>query len=743
MRKRVRRSLQFVPALSLLLSILLNGLQVQANVRAVDEMPLYDLVAVGVGRDEIVLATLAIPSAGTRWRFRTIHLSSDVPPVRTVQLSRGGTKALVAFNDGSERIIDLTEKIERLDAGTVQKSNHRLPNQFFVVSRNNQTCLVDDADQPVASSCQDAAAAAIHEDGRILYLLSDGKLTLIDGKHTIADPLPYRLSSSEKATIFAGRKGDSFDFLLLTQQGNRVKVEDPTRSDGNVGEYESWEVASLHALLAFHSRKVDSNHPSVAEETVRDLTASLAKELRPKTYQWSFFRVTPETALYAPVLEFAKNEPALTSDFEIWNTLNPIAGGTTKDDYQKAYDSLGQERWKRCASYYRVSSYPGSWLIEYWYYYPFDEGKPHPHIHDSEHLFVEVDKLGGAVRSVLAGGHNQLSPNNLYSTFLPGAQPVELPLFAFAEYQKHAMCPDINHDGKFTRGVDENVYPEWYEVWGLRDLGAKKGHLLEPYRQEMSLPRTVEDRFAQREASSYFPDLDVEPEKATCRLLPFPEGTGCKDCAENTVAAAESQLIEHVDSQKPENIYKSYVLPWYQLRIGLGLSEHEGNWDQLYAAYVTDLGHLTNRHWRYPSRLSLEIMWSPTSQFHTRGFTGEPVTTRLSNETYFGARFEQLLTNTQGFYFGADPLFHQSAISAVNGQKIQSTSQWGYEGTWLRFGYLLELPFRKYGNMTHYVGISILNPQTFRFEWRVGFGFVRKRGRHNFGIRNTDPNPYQ
>jgi hypothetical protein len=735
--------LRFAPVSSLLVSILFGSSYAKANVRTVDEMPIYDVVAVGVGRDEIVFATLAIPSGGLQWRFRTIHLSSNVPPIRAVQLSQGGTKALVVFNDGTERVLDLTEKIDRLEAHTAPAPKHRLPNQFFPVSRNNQTCLVDDAEEVVPSSCQDAVAAAVHEDGRTLYLLRDGTLSLTDRKRTDADPLPYRVPPSERSEVFAGRKGDSLDFLVLTQRAGKVKIIDPTRADGDVGTYDSWEVASMHALLAFSSRKTDASHHEITEETIRDLLASLAKEINSQSYEWSFFRVTPETSLYAPVLEFAKNEPALTSDTGIWNVLNPITTGTTKDDYRKAYDSLGQERWRRCATYFRVSSYPGSWLIEYWYYYPFDEGKPHPHIHDSEHLFVEVDKLGGTVRSVLAAGHNQLNPNNLYSTFLPGAQPVRLPLFAFAEYEKHAMCPDINRDGKFTRGVDENVYPEWYEVWGLRDLGARKGHLMEPYREEMSLPRSVEDRFALLEASSYFPGLEVDPQKATCQLLPFPEGNDCKDCALETVAAAESQLIGHVDSRKPENIYKSYVLPWYQLRIGIGLSEHEGNWDQMYAAYVTDLGHLTNRRLRYPSRLALEVMWSPTPQFHTRSFTGQPVTTELSNETYFGARFEQLLTNTQGFYFGVDPLFRQSAIDRVNGQKVQSAPQWEYEGTWLRFGYLLELPLRKYGNMTHYVGISILDPSTFRFEWRVGFGFLRRRGRDHFGIRATDPNPYQ
>ncbi len=37
-------------------------------------------------------------------------------------------------------------------------------------------------------------------------------------------------------------------------------------------------------------------------------------------------------------------------------------------------------------------------------------------IHDSRHIFVEVDNLGGTVRNFLASDHDSFVPNNLYST---------------------------------------------------------------------------------------------------------------------------------------------------------------------------------------------------------------------------------------------------------------------------------------------------------------------------------------
>src|SRR5271168_798585 len=263
MRRNMSRSAQRLPlraaVLSLLWFILSGGLLLNANVRPVDEMPIYDVVAVGVGRDEIVLATLAVPSGGWQWRFRTIPLSPNTSPIRSVELSRSGTKALVVFKDGTERVLDLTEKIDRLDLHTMQAPEHRLPNQFFTVTRDNQTCLADDAVQVLRASCLDATAAAVHEDGRTLYLLRDGTLSLLDRKGTDAGPLPFKLPASEKSQVLAGRKGDPVNFLVLTQQGGKVSIVDPTRADGIVGTYDTWDAAWLEALLAFSSRKTDAS----------------------------------------------------------------------------------------------------------------------------------------------------------------------------------------------------------------------------------------------------------------------------------------------------------------------------------------------------------------------------------------------------------------------------------------------------------------------------------------------------
>jgi hypothetical protein len=135
-------------------------------------------------------------------------------------------------------------------------------------------------------------------------------------------------------------------------------------------------------------------------------------------------------------------------------------------------------------------------------------------------------------------------------------------------------------------------------------------------------------------------------------------------------------------------------------------------------------------------------MWSPASQQKTTTQSGSPLTTRFSSATYFGARYERLLTSTQGFYFGATPLFRRATPLAPDGT-LRRPSQWGYDGLWYRAGYIFELPFQHKGNMTYHVGLLFAPEHRMRMEWRVSLGTLRRRGRNSFGIRPTDPNPYQ
>jgi hypothetical protein len=395
--------------------------------------------------------------------------------------------------------------------------------------------------------------------------------------------------------------------------------------------------------------------------------------------------------------------------------------------------------------YVRTLSYPGTWLIEYWFYYPFDEGKAHPHIHDSEHLFIEVDKLGGTVRNVFASDHDSFVPNNLYSTLVKDSPPVSLPLFATVELGKHAMAPDMDRDGRFTRGVDDNLHIEPYSFWGLRDRSTKFHFMMEPYLKSMSVPRNRDGRFALANAEILFPGLDVPTEHLVCALRPFPDDPPCVNCGITTAEAATTYLVDHPDARVPEGIYKPYVLPWHEVRFGVGVFDWSEGRGELTLAYVGDFRHMTGGLLPIPARLGLEYGWTPFGRGVGAAIGGEKRAVISRSTMFVGARVERPITSSQGLYFAVTPKFVDISERALGGVVSSSPLHWQYGGISYHFGYVLELPSAHKSNLTQHIGalIGAFPGYPFLLEWRVSFGFLRSRGRHDFGGRRGDRNPYQ
>ena len=667
--------------LSLGLGLLLAANSVVANSAARGEdhdslsQPLNDIVAVGRGGGEILLANLAEPVARLQWRFREIPVSPSGTAIVDVELSTDGTKALVVFADGAPRVLDLTERITRISVSDVFASQHRSPHQLFPYAAEERVCLLDDMGQSGERPCTEAAAASVHEDGRVLYAYKDGRLAVVSPQSGIREELPYRLPPGANFQLLAGHQGDMRDFLVLvTEPGTDqngaapvpvdtipvariplTKIIDPRQPAAPLGQFSDPTVAALRALLEFTGAGAVSATPEdrrtaqVSESTLETLAAHLAEhpndQTRSAEVTWSFYRVTANTELYAPVLEFADDEPDYPTDVNIWQTIRPLALGTSNADYQAAYASLGDRRWSRCKSYVRTLSYPGTWLIEYWFYYPFDEGKSHPHLHDSEHLFVEVDKLGGTVRNVFASDHDSLVANNLYSTLVKDSPPVALPLFAMVELAKHAMAPDLNHDGRFTRGVDDNLHLEPYAFWGLRDRSGKVHFLMEPYLASMTLPRHRDGRFALADAEAIFPGLDVPPEHQVCTLQPFPDDPPCAHCDRATADAGTAYLDHHADARAPEGIYKTYVVPWREVRLGVGIYDWSEGRAEVSLGLAGDFRHMTGGLLPIPARLALEFGWKPLAKdidVHLDGVSGVV----FSRSTLFaGVGLERLITS--------------------------------------------------------------------------------------------------
>jgi hypothetical protein len=720
--------------------------------------PLYDIVAVGRGRGQVLLATLASPAEKLQWRFRKIPVLPSDKTVADVAPSVGGTKALVVFPDGSLHVVDLTKRVTGISAGDATPPQHRLPQQVFPYSKNGEACLLNDLGKPAQNGCESALAAAVHEDGRVLYAHEDGRLVVVSPQTGAREELAYHLPRGEGFRLLAGHRGDTSDFLVLVTEPSAnhataasaqvTKIIDPRNPAAPLGQFANPTVAALRAQLEFSgtAKAAEKGNRSeiVSESTLETLALDLIKQTHSADVIWSFYRVTPNNSLYAPVLEFADREPDYPSDVNFWEEIKPLAHGSSIEDFRAAYKSMGDKRWSRCTMYVRTLSYPGTWLIEYWFYYPFDEGKAHPHIHDSEHLFVEVDKLGGTVRNVFASDHDSFVPNNLYSTLVKNAPPVALPLFATAELGKHAMAPDMDHDGQFTRGVDDNMHTEAYAVWGLRDQSSTFNFMMEPYFKSMSLPHTREGRFALADAEILFPGLDVPADHLVCALQPFPEDPPCPKCGVTTAEAATTYLVDHPDARVPEGIYKPFVLPWHEVRFGVGLFDWTDGRGELSLAYVGDVRHMTGGLLRIPARVGLEFGWRPYGREVVIPVGGEKQFTYSTSTLYTGVRVERLITNTQGLYFAATPKFVDITVRDVNGALSPSPLHWGYGGVSYHFGYVLELPSAHKGNLVHHIGalVGSVPGYPLLFEWRVSIGFLRRRGRDEFGARLRDRDPY-
>lgn len=392
----------------------------------------------------------------------------------------------------------------------------------------------------------------------------------------------------------------------------------------------------------------DLTTPEVHDENLPpEWRKSLNRRLSPDSCgSRRIFQIRPDPNLYAPVLEFAPGEEVFPTKTSIWMAISPISGAVDlsgepaesnaeASKYESQWrKSLGEYRNLRrgfqAAVYYRTRSFRRSWLIEYWMYYPFDVGwKPHPH--DTEHVFVEVDKVGGRVVGVFGSAHRDVNANNLYSARVRGAQTPTLPLFVLVEKGKHAMAPDVNRDGKFTPGKDVNVGPKGGQVQGIRDnLNLRTA--LSPYDPAMTLGRTLRDAWASKNFHSYF-DEEASPTFQTVyELVPFPSLPEDKGCRSKPTPlsqkCAEYKLVEHLDSQYPGNILKPWIFP--SLGFSVGFSKLEGH--SLFSfGLASELRTL----------LPIEVPGRVSYQVSLNTF-----------RVYMGVQYDKSVTSWLGYYFG-------------------------------------------------------------------------------------------
>jgi hypothetical protein len=675
-------------------------------------------------------------------------------------------------------------------------TTHRLPSQLYTARVDNQIHVIDDcqADRSkppnAGSDCYqeqvlrsypvvDAITAAVSPAGHEFMVGRRGEMLIFDPNSQQTRLLGNLPFGTEDVEIITAPKGEGPEFLVVYRSsGDHFSIIEPGSPSPLVEFSEGLSAAELRvaaqitACLLFHGESLDLTKLMTAFQA----RTNEPPPLRAKRYglalaplltmpalhedkslgipstgdaaseKWRVRRIRPDPALYAPVLEMASGEPVLPSSTDIWDgaTLSsPLPRGAKAQEEawrNDWYDRMTIEaRREKTAVYYRTLSFGGAWLMEYWVYYPFDVGGVRGHLHDEEHLFVEVDKLGGKPLSVLASAHTDLTPSNLYSSvdpiLAPDAPPPTLPVFAFVELGKHAMAPDIDRDGHFTFGRDVNLYRETSQVWGVRDFVGYTSAHMETFNNSMMMPRQAHDQLAPVEYKTYFPLAAMRFEGSTYRLLPFSElgiaatlgGARLNPCNEQqrfSRVCGERRLQDHSDASAAWKIFKPWVYPLGEMRLG----------------YV----HWTSGVQRDGAVVSLiPINYGLSALIPSLALPG-----RLVPEIFFakgagyGFTYELQANNLFGWYAGG--LWRPDTLPSAN-QLGGPVSERGWQ--W-RGGVAITLPAYRPGTVHVQIG-PVLKPSggsSLGLEFRVMFDWISTRGRASFGRatdRDSKPSPWR
>jgi hypothetical protein len=707
--------------------------------------PALDLVAVGiVGRGRaIVLATPGIPREGHLWRFRALDTSALPQPIDHVVLASSGTKLFLQPHEGPGGVLDLTwqggqrERLQYIDArdltanGIGQRQSHRLPRQRFLSIHDGVAYVIDDSGvvqaeyPPVA-----ATSGAISDEGAVLYVRPDRGLMVCGetpGRRAECRDLPGR--ADENLIAISARSlprpssGSAGRFLLLNRVAERARVVDPERAGGDEPIVSRIE-GSLRACLALHQVSISNQRIALLARALESESESVSSAASPgePIADWRFFRVATDEDLYAPVLEFARRETVFPSAFDMLAGLKRASpGANSVGELYERYLRLdnGTKR-GACTIHFRTHSSWGSWFIEYWFYYPFDVGGLDSHLHDPEHLFVEVDKLGGRVSRVIGAGHGYLAGNNIYSAERAGAFAADLPLFAIVELGKHATAPDMDRNGVFTPGLDENEYRERAKVWGVRDVIGTINNQLLAYDSTMTVPRRPDDYLAVASVTTRFPDVVELGTHASCRLEPIPQrGTDLTPCDEPTTDCATRYVTTHPDFRKQTTIFKEWVFPRSFLRASYVLGPRR-DLHSVGVGYAMDLDAIRGvRFVSLPGRLGAEVyVWhqdvnDADTDSCLRGC-------RHAAGVGFGFRYEQFLSNLFGIF---------SSVRVYSPPVADA---------WVTFGPLVEVPLFNHSNVNVEGGLSFRPAASPRFELRVSVGLWKPRVAR-VGMRAADP----
>lgn len=492
--------------------------------------------------------------------------------------------------------------------------------------------------------------------------------------------------------------------------------------------------------------------------------------------RWFFFSITIDARLYAPLLHLAREEIILPETFDTWtalagsswNAMRQSLGVTSKVNERTTrglktiYRRYREEHPAAPAAvYFYKEDHPGSWLIEYWFYYPFDEGGLDEHLHDSEHLFVEVDKLGGIVRRVVGAGHGDWAPNNEYGTFKFGVREIELPLWAISEQGKHATAPDVDKDLQLTPGIDTNLYRDVGKVWGIRDATGQTDSALRPFGAAMMTARRPEDHLQPlvRVSTSTTVDGTDEDEQKTeacpdsrtvthdhegLRLLPRPTCyllhplhplKGTPKCDGPTAICASTMILQDGDFERPWHVLKQGFFPAVFPRMShVRIPTDDGDTARSTrlvnllgiggGAEISAIPIWPGKRLPLPGRIAIQGLMKPGANGWIDGITGH---------------YELLLTNLFNAYVGLTWLTDDTDQRP---HALPPDAEEQNRTTWLTLGGGFERPIVGRLSGITQIGVTFNNFYGLRYEFSAGLALSFRNNHRRFGIERRAKNPF-
>ena len=246
---------------------------------------------------------------------------------------------------------------------------------------------------------------------------------------------------------------------------------------------ERFPLFCVTALLVFHSNRA-GEAAFASTETTETPDSSLAERFAPLLVFHPEEQFFPSSPLFSLAGNPAKRSVSNVDSAELLRRLG------APEQRREQYLALNlQEKADLAKVYYRVNRLPTSTVIEYWFYYVWNDYSARPglfpfwfngsHPNDLEHVHVVLEPdtarpestvglqpSGVRMKTMYVSAHQGVAPAN---RFHPNGESHDDRTHLLVELGSHAGAADANRDGMFTPSRDgESGYKI---LWGIRDKG--------------------------------------------------------------------------------------------------------------------------------------------------------------------------------------------------------------------------------------------------------------------------------